>query len=58
MPALRCPSCDRWAAREQWRDAPGQRFPFAIVCPSCGRRADVGEPEYRLYVPDEDLRSS
>jgi hypothetical protein len=47
MPDARCPHCRRWSRREQWATAPGQPFPFVIVCPRCDHQADVAEVEYR-----------
>jgi hypothetical protein len=39
----RCPMPDSqsWTARKQWATAPGEPFPFRIVCPRCGA---VGQP--------------
>jgi hypothetical protein len=48
MPDVRCPDCQSWSRREQWATAPGEPFPFRILCPRCGRVSDVAEIEYRL----------
>jgi DNA-directed RNA polymerase subunit RPC12/RpoP len=48
MPDVRCPRCQRWSRRDQWATAPGEPFPFRVVCPRCGQVADVAEVEYRL----------
>jgi hypothetical protein len=48
MPDARCPDCDCWTPRIQWETAPGEPFPFRIVCPRCGAVADVAEVDYRL----------
>jgi len=48
MPDARCPHCGAWARRETWTAAPGQAFPFLIVCPRCGAESDVHDVDYRL----------
>jgi DNA-directed RNA polymerase subunit RPC12/RpoP len=48
MPDARCPHCHEWSRREAWTEAPGQRFPFVIVCPSCSTAVDVHEVDHRL----------
>ena len=48
MPDARCPHCGGWAPRQQWETAPGQPFPFRIVCPGCGGESDCGDVDYRL----------
>ena len=47
-PTPGCPTCHRWAPRQDWQTAPGEPFPFRIVCPACGAEADVGDIGYRL----------
>jgi hypothetical protein len=39
--------------RERWTDAPGQRFPFVIVCPRCSAASDVADIEMRLRPPED-----
>ena len=51
MPDARCPQCGDWSKRERWTDAPGQAFPFRIVCPGCGTGSDVATVDYRLGAP-------
>jgi DNA-directed RNA polymerase subunit RPC12/RpoP len=48
MPDARCPDCQHWSRRIEWSTAPGEPFPFRIVCPRCGAVADVAEVDYRL----------
>ena len=48
MPDARCPTCGEWSPRQDWTDAPGQAFPFVVVCPRCDRGSDVAEIAYRL----------
>jgi hypothetical protein len=50
MPDARCPHCGEWSRRDTWTEAPGQAFPFRIVCPSCGAESDVHDIDYRLGV--------
>jgi hypothetical protein len=42
MPDARCPDCQSWSRRDRVATAPGELFPFQIVCPlvrrSVGRR--------------------
>lgn len=52
MPDARCPGCGAWSPREAWPAAPGQAFPFRIVCPRCGAVADVADVDYRLGVAE------
>src|SRR3954453_7419284 len=52
MPDARCPGCGAWTPRETWLAAPGQAFPFRIVCPCCGAVADVADVDYRLGVAE------
>jgi hypothetical protein len=48
MPDACCASCQSWSRRIDWSTAPGEPFPFRVVCPRCGAVADVAEVEYRL----------
>lgn len=50
MPDARCPTCAEWTPRHEWAIAPGEDFPFRIVCPRCGAVAAVGDVHYRLTV--------
>jgi hypothetical protein len=43
-----CPIRDSWSRRDRWATAPGELFPFRILCPRCGGESDVAEVEYRL----------
>jgi hypothetical protein len=47
-PEVRCLTCQPWSPREDWDDAPGQPFPFVIVCPRCVQEPDIAEVDYRL----------
>ena len=48
MPDARCPNCQSWRPRKRWTTAPGEPFPFRIVCPCCDEVSDVADVEYRL----------
>jgi hypothetical protein len=59
MPDARCssPTCGEWSPRQDWTDAPGQAFPFVVVCPRCDRGSDVAEIASRLHATPAAART-